>query len=73
MNKLIFKLGFVALVIAMSSCAKEYTCECISVEDGNSTVVKTTLDDTKKGAKKDCDEAAELNTDDVTKTTCEIK
>lgn len=63
-------LGFLTL----TSCKKDYTCECSIVEDGEIlTSTSTTINDTKSKAKEACDGGDIAETDFIFGVKCEIK
>jgi hypothetical protein len=49
--KNLFALSFVVAVVSLSSCAKDYSCECT---DANGTKTTTTIHSSKKKAKTAC-------------------
>jgi hypothetical protein len=55
MKKILLFAGALALVLAFSSCKKDYTCECTYEVAGTTTSAEYTFHDTKKGAKDACD------------------
>ena len=73
--KNLFILTVFALV-ALTSCKKDYTCECKNYEDGDLySTVTTTIQDTKSKAKTSCDyldETTNLGGGHY-ETKCEIK
>ena len=73
MKKLLVAFTVVAAV-ALTSCKKEYTCEC-TVEDtsmpGSTITASVTIKDTKKKATDACEK--DNSTVGTIKTTCKIK
>ena len=67
--KKIILLSFL-LSIFFISCKKDYTCVCDIVLYGTNTIQKTTIHNTKKDAKKECEE--QISKDNQT-TSCSIK
>jgi len=73
--KNLFILTVFAL-IALTSCKKDYTCECTGSIDGQVLASEsTTINDTKSNAADACDEgdASDSSTGYLIKTECEIK
>jgi hypothetical protein len=72
MRKLLF-LSAVVVAIGLTSCKKEYTCECVSTEtvSGATTTSSVTIKGKKDEAKEDCEggsgESSNAN------VVCEIK
>lgn len=72
MKKLLLSICALALVATtMTSCKKEYTCECTVSGGGFSGTASGTIKDTKKNAKEAC-EADNATINGVT-TSCKIK
>jgi hypothetical protein len=71
------KLLLVAAVAAftMTSCKKDYTCECTVTTGGISVVGTTTVKDTKKKAKETCEKGTTSSSvlGISSTTTCKIK
>lgn len=66
--KKVLSLAAAGLMIAgLSSCKKEYTCECTATVFGITSSASTTIKDTKKNAEEACDAG------DSAVTSCEIK
>jgi hypothetical protein len=58
-------------VLSLTSCKKDYTCECTTTASGLSATVTTTIKDTKKNAEDAC--SAKNATANGATTTCSIK
>jgi hypothetical protein len=72
MKKLVLSIAALALVAStMTSCKKEYTCECTATVLGFTATASTTIKDTKKKAKETC-EAGNSSTAGAT-ASCKIK
>lgn len=72
MKKLIFTISAFALVaVTMTSCKKDYTCECTFSGPGTSGSISATINDTKKNAQDKCE--ADNGTANGVTTTCKIK
>ena len=54
--KKIILLSFLLNIFFISSCKKDYTCVCDIVIYGSNTTQKTNIHNTKKKAKKECEE-----------------
>ena len=73
--KKLFILTVFAL-IALTSCKKDYTCECKAYFDGVYFASEsTTINDTKSKAKDECDkgDASDSSTGTLIESKCEIK
>jgi hypothetical protein len=71
MKKLALSLAVVAMAaFTMTSCKKEYTCECCVDFLGTKTCASTTIKDTKKKAEDACTASA---TSGVATSSCAIK
>lgn len=70
MKKVLF-LGAFA-VLALSSCKKDYTCECTVTSGGLSVTSTTTINDTKKNATTTCENGSS-SVAGISTTTCKIK
>ncbi len=56
MKKIVLSIAALALVATtMTSCKKEYTCECTATVLGFTTTASSTIKDTKKKAKEACE------------------
>jgi Ni/Co efflux regulator RcnB len=56
MKKLVLSIAALALVATtMTSCKKDYTCECTATVLGMTATTSTTINDTKKNATETCD------------------
>ncbi len=75
MKKLFTIAALVFAVSAMTSCKKEYTCECKATGAGITSTSSDTIKDTKKNAKEACDKGdATSSVAGITSTVeCEIK
>jgi Ni/Co efflux regulator RcnB len=72
MKKLLLSIAAFALVATtMTSCKKEYTCECTVSGGGFSATASGTIKDTKKNAKEECEK--ENGTVSGVTTSCKIK
>jgi hypothetical protein len=72
MKKLLLSVAAFALVATtMTSCKKDYTCECTVSGTGVSGTVSGTINDTKKNAKDKCE--ADNGTIAGVTTSCKIK
>jgi hypothetical protein len=61
-------------LIALTSCKKDYTCNCSIVSDGVTiSSSSTTIKDTKSKAKEACDAGDITETDFIFGVNCEIK
>lgn len=54
MKKLFLSLAAISL-LALTSCKKDWTCECTTTAIGISASASTTIKDTKSNAKEDCE------------------
>jgi Ni/Co efflux regulator RcnB len=72
MKKLVLSIAALALVATtMTSCKKDYTCECTTTALGITVSEEKTINDTKKNAEAECDKG-DLNVSGIT-TSCSIK
>ncbi len=69
MKKVLLVAAFAAFV--MTSCKKDYTCECCVSGSGTSICASTTIKDTKKNAKDACEKGS-VTAGGIT-TACTIK
>lgn len=71
MKKLVLSIAALSLVATtMTSCKKDYTCECTVTVLGMTTTSSTTINDTKKNAEDKC--SATASSAGAT-ATCKIK
>ena len=69
--KKVFFIGMLFGGLALTSCKKDYTCECTETSGGSSTSV--TINDTKSNAEEECDSGSSTTTSGVNATsTCII-
>ena len=77
MKKLVIAIAALGLIAFASSCSKDYTCECVSYQDGvqYASGSQTKEYDSKSDAESDCDEGdSKTEILGVTyETKCELK
>lgn len=72
MKKFLLSIAAVALVATtMTSCKKNWTCECTATAGGFSTTASSTIKETKKKAKEACE--AGNATSGIASVSCKIK
>ena len=74
MKKKMFFVAAAVAVLSLSSCKKDYTCECTTSLGGITTSASTTINDTKSNAEEACENGSSTSTvaGIESSVTCEI-
>ncbi len=72
MKKTLILIAIIGAVVSMSSCKKDYTCECVSTVAGTSTTTTTVLEDQKKADAETACNAGDGTVGEIS-VECELK